>query len=95
MYNLLSPVHLFFRGFKSLKQITKLNLKLGKKQEAFSAYQKMLTYVKVGMLLISPLGVLIILSKSAVTRNYSEKVITSILDLLSASVTSSSTSSKL
>jgi hypothetical protein len=53
-----------FRGFKALKQSTKLlYLVLRRPIEALATYMKLLTY-----------------TKSAVTRNYSEKTINGILD---------------
>jgi hypothetical protein len=53
-----------FRGFKALKQSTKLlYLVLRRPNEALVTYTKLLTY-----------------TKSAVTRNYSEKTINGILD---------------
>lgn len=55
-------------GFKALKQIVKLQLKLKQYAPMLEAYREMLTYIK-----------------SAVTRNYSEKVINKILDLVSSS----------
>lgn len=52
------------RGFKALKQCTKLLfLVLHRPEEALETYKKLLTY-----------------TKSAVTRNYSEKTINGILD---------------
>jgi COP9 signalosome complex subunit 2 len=52
------------RGFKALKQQTKLLfLRLNRPQEALKTYRQLLTY-----------------TKSAVTRNYSEKTINSVLD---------------
>eukprot|EP01104_Vermistella_antarctica_P020845 TRINITY_DN9107_c0_g1_i1.p1 TRINITY_DN9107_c0_g1~~TRINITY_DN9107_c0_g1_i1.p1 ORF type:complete len:448 (-),score=157.92 TRINITY_DN9107_c0_g1_i1:166-1509(-) len=55
-------------GFKSLKQIVKLQFKLGNYEEMMKSYREMLTYIK-----------------NAVTRNYSEKCINSILEFLSTS----------
>jgi len=55
-------------GFKALKQIVKLQLKLRDYVPMLASYREMLTYIK-----------------SAVTRNYSEKVINKILDLVSTS----------
>ena len=53
-----------FRGFKALKQSTKLLfLQLRRSQDALETYTELLTY-----------------TKSAVTRNYSEKSINNILD---------------
>ena len=53
-----------FRGFKALKQSTKLLfLQLRRPQDALKTYTELLTY-----------------TKSAVTRNYSEKSINNILD---------------
>ena len=53
-----------FRGFKALKQMTKLNfLVLHRPNDALKTYTELLTY-----------------TKSAVTRNYSEKTINGILD---------------
>lgn len=53
-----------FRGFKALKQSTKLlYLVLRRPSDALKTYTKLLTY-----------------TKSAVTRNYSEKSINGILD---------------
>ncbi|KAG8467559.1 hypothetical protein KFE25_000875 [Diacronema lutheri] len=53
-------------GFKALKQIVQLQLKLKNYPSMLESYREMLTYIK-----------------SAVTRNYSEKVINKILDLIS------------
>ncbi|CAK8676934.1 COP9 signalosome complex subunit 2-like [Clavelina lepadiformis] len=55
-------------GFKALKQMTKINFKLGKLNGMMEKYKQLLTYIK-----------------SAVTRNYSEKSINSILDYISTS----------
>lgn len=55
-------------GFKTLKQMVKLNFKIGQYGEAMKSYKQMLTYVK-----------------GAVTKNYSEKSINTILDLISTS----------
>ncbi|XP_063434770.1 COP9 signalosome complex subunit 2-like isoform X2 [Mytilus trossulus] len=55
-------------GFKALKQMIKINFKLGHFDEMMRRYQQLLTYIK-----------------SAVTRNYSEKSINSILDYISTS----------
>ncbi len=55
-------------GFKSLKQIVKLQFKLGDLCKMLESYRKLLTY-----------------TRAAVTRNYSEKVINSILDVVSVS----------
>lgn len=55
-------------GFKALKQMIKINFKLGHFDEMMKRYQQLLTYIK-----------------SAVTRNYSEKSINSILDYISTS----------
>ncbi|KAF2363782.1 Proteasome component (PCI) domain [Trinorchestia longiramus] len=55
-------------GFKALKQMIKINFKLGNKEEMMQRYKQLLTYIK-----------------SAVTRNYSEKSINSILDYISTS----------
>lgn len=55
-------------GFKALKQMIKINFKLGHFDEMMIRYQQLLTYIK-----------------SAVTRNYSEKSINSILDYISTS----------
>lgn len=55
-------------GFKALKQMTKINFKLGNHEEMMSRYKHLLTYIK-----------------NAVTRNYSEKSINSILDYISTS----------
>ncbi|KAH7962665.1 hypothetical protein HPB52_017378 [Rhipicephalus sanguineus] len=55
-------------GFKALKQMIKINFKLGKYEEMMTRYKQLLTYIK-----------------SAVTRNYSEKSINSILDYISTS----------
>ena len=53
-----------FRGFKALKQSTKLLfLELHRPSDALKTYTELLTY-----------------TKSAVTRNYSEKTINGILD---------------
>ena len=55
---------IFDRGFKALKQSTKiLYLQLRRPQDALKTYTELLTY-----------------TKSAVTRNYSEKSINGILD---------------
>jgi COP9 signalosome complex subunit 2 len=55
---------LLHRGFKALKQSTKLLfLSLHRPHDALKAYTQLLTY-----------------TKSAVTRNYSEKTINGILD---------------
>ncbi len=51
-------------GFKALKQIVKLQFKLGKHTEMMNSYHQLLTYIR-----------------SGVTRNYSEKVLTSILEI--------------
>ncbi|XP_038079183.1 COP9 signalosome complex subunit 2 [Patiria miniata] len=55
-------------GFKALKQMIKINFKLGNYEEMMKRYKQLLTYIK-----------------SAVTRNYSEKSINSILDYISTS----------
>ncbi|XP_050719334.1 COP9 signalosome complex subunit 2 isoform X1 [Eriocheir sinensis] len=55
-------------GFKALKQMIKINFRLGNYEEMMSRYKHLLTYIK-----------------SAVTRNYSEKSINSILDYISTS----------
>lgn len=55
-------------GFKALKQMIKINFRLGNHREMMARYQQLLTYIK-----------------SAVTRNYSEKSINSILDYISTS----------
>lgn len=55
-------------GFKALKQMIKINFRLGNYCEMMLRYQQLLTYIK-----------------SAVTRNYSEKSINSILDYISTS----------
>lgn len=55
-------------GFKALKQMIKINFKLGNYDEMMNRYKQLLTYIK-----------------SAVTRNYSEKSINSILDYISTS----------
>ncbi|RWS03815.1 COP9 signalosome complex subunit 2-like protein [Dinothrombium tinctorium] len=55
-------------GFKALKQMIKINFRLGKYSEMMARYKQLLTYIK-----------------SAVTRNYSEKSINSILDYISTS----------
>ncbi|XP_045156594.1 COP9 signalosome complex subunit 2 [Mercenaria mercenaria] len=55
-------------GFKALKQMIKINFKLGNYDEMMKRYKLLLTYIK-----------------SAVTRNYSEKSINSILDYISTS----------
>ncbi|XP_023219993.1 COP9 signalosome complex subunit 2 [Centruroides sculpturatus] len=55
-------------GFKALKQMIKINFKLGNFDQMMSRYTQLLTYIK-----------------SAVTRNYSEKSINSILDYISTS----------
>ena len=55
-------------GFKALKQMIKINFKLGNFAEMMTRYKQLLTYIK-----------------SAVTRNYSEKSINSILDYISTS----------
>jgi len=55
-------------GFKALKQMIKINFKLGNFAEMMNRYKQLLTYIK-----------------NAVTRNYSEKSINSILDYISTS----------
>ncbi|XP_063587014.1 COP9 signalosome complex subunit 2-like, partial [Penaeus indicus] len=55
-------------GFKALKQMIKINFRLGNYEEMMTRYKQLLTYIK-----------------SAVTRNYSEKSINSILDYISTS----------
>lgn len=55
-------------GFKALKQMTKINFKIGNYTEMMQRYKQLLMYIK-----------------SAVTRNYSEKSINSILDYISTS----------
>ncbi|KAB7499505.1 COP9 signalosome complex subunit 2 [Armadillidium nasatum] len=55
-------------GFKALKQMIKINFKMGNYEEMMTRYKQLLTYIK-----------------SAVTRNYSEKSINSILDYISTS----------
>jgi len=56
--------NIFFRGFKALKQMTKLLfLVLHRPNDALKTYTELLSY-----------------TKSAVTRNYSEKSINGILD---------------
>lgn len=55
-------------GFKALKQMIKINFRLGQQKEMMNRYKQLLTYIK-----------------SAVTRNYSEKSINSILDYISTS----------
>ncbi|KAK8746589.1 hypothetical protein OTU49_017095, partial [Cherax quadricarinatus] len=55
-------------GFKALKQMIKINFRLGNYEEMMTRYKHLLTYIK-----------------SAVTRNYSEKSINSILDYISTS----------
>ncbi|XP_043933521.1 COP9 signalosome complex subunit 2 isoform X2 [Protopterus annectens] len=55
-------------GFKALKQMIKINFKLGNYPEMMNRYKQLLTYIR-----------------SAVTRNYSEKSINSILDYISTS----------
>ncbi|ELT93811.1 hypothetical protein CAPTEDRAFT_151084 [Capitella teleta] len=55
-------------GFKALKQMIKINFKLGNVAEMMARYKQLLLYIK-----------------SAVTRNYSEKSINSILDYISTS----------
>ncbi|KAL3865903.1 hypothetical protein ACJMK2_043251 [Sinanodonta woodiana] len=55
-------------GFKALKQMIKINFKIGNFEEMMRHYKLLLTYIK-----------------SAVTRNYSEKSINSILDYISTS----------
>lgn len=55
-------------GFKALKQMIKINFKLGNYEEMMNRYKQLLSYIK-----------------SAVTRNYSEKSINSILDYISTS----------
>lgn len=55
-------------GFKALKQMIKINFKLGNYGEMMVRYKQLLSYIK-----------------SAVTRNYSEKSINSILDYISTS----------
>jgi len=59
-----SRVSNFYRGFKALKQSTKLLfLVLHRPNDALATYTELLTY-----------------TRSAVTRNYSEKTINGILD---------------
>ena len=55
-------------GFKALKQMMKLNFRLGNYEAMMKQYRELLTYMK-----------------GAVTRNYSEKSINSILDYISTS----------
>jgi COP9 signalosome complex subunit 2 len=55
-------------GFKALKQMMKLNFRMGNNGEMMARYKQLLTYIK-----------------GAVTRNYSEKSINSILDYISTS----------
>lgn len=55
-------------GFRALKQMTKINFKLGDFTAMMENYKLLLTYIK-----------------TAVTRNYSEKSINSILDYVSTS----------
>ncbi|PAA59804.1 hypothetical protein BOX15_Mlig020563g4, partial [Macrostomum lignano] len=55
-------------GFKALKQMMKINFRLGRFDEMMRLYKELLTYIK-----------------KAVTRNYSEKSINSILDYVSTS----------
>ncbi|XP_037080517.1 COP9 signalosome complex subunit 2-like [Pollicipes pollicipes] len=55
-------------GFKALKQMIKINFRLGNYTEMMNHYKQLLQYIK-----------------SAVTRNYSEKSINSILDYISTS----------
>lgn len=55
-------------GFKALKQMIKINFRLGNHEEMMNRYKQLLSYIK-----------------SAVTRNYSEKSINSILDYISTS----------
>lgn len=55
-------------GFKALKQMIKINFKMGNYAEMMERYKQLLSYIK-----------------SAVTRNYSEKSINSILDYISTS----------
>lgn len=55
-------------GFKALKQMIKINFRLGQHEDMMKHYKQLLTYIK-----------------SAVTRNYSEKSINSILDYISTS----------
>ncbi|KAH7644367.1 COP9 signalosome complex subunit 2 alien [Dermatophagoides farinae] len=55
-------------GFKALKQMIKINFRLGNYEEMMRRYKMLLTYIK-----------------NAVTRNYSEKSINSILDYISTS----------
>lgn len=64
------------RGFKALKQMTKMNyLFLGKPEEALKTYRELLGYTKVGWAAQSSADF-----QSAVTRNYAEKSINNILD---------------
>ncbi|XP_003741080.1 COP9 signalosome complex subunit 2 [Galendromus occidentalis] len=55
-------------GFKALKQMVKINFRLGQYEEMMSRYKQLLSYIR-----------------TAVTRNYSEKSINSILDYISTS----------
>lgn len=55
-------------GFRALKQMIKINFRLGRFDNMMENYKVLLTYIK-----------------SAVTRNYSEKSINSILDYVSTS----------
>ena len=57
-----------YRGFKALKQLVKLHFKLKNHRDMMESYRQLLSYVK----------------SNAVTRNYSEKVINSILDHVSS-----------
>ena len=64
VFDVISHLRLCTRGFKALKQMTKLLfLGLQRPNEALKTYIELLTY-----------------TKSAVTRNYSEKSINGILD---------------
>lgn len=56
------------RGFKALKQLTKITFKMHRFEDSLGYYKRLLPY-----------------TKSAVTRNYAEKSINSILDYVSAS----------
>lgn len=56
------------RGFKALKQLTKLTFRLQRFEDSLRYYTRLLPY-----------------TKTAVTRNYAEKSINSILDYVSAS----------
>lgn len=69
------PTH---RGFKSLKQMTKLNyLYLSEPEKALETYRELLSYTQVSS---QPSYITSAHIKRNVTRNYAEKSINNILD---------------